>query len=131
MAGRKPKWTTKQVIDAIYEANGIVTEAARILGCDRGTIYDRAKRNKKVKAAMDDANDAVLDKAEGCLIGLIDSIEHKDHFSAVRYLLRTKGRKRGYGDRTDVVVAKGSLATRDEWAALFVQTMGSEPEGEG
>jgi hypothetical protein len=115
------KYKDEDIIKALQAANGILAVAARSIGCDRGTIYERMKVSPEVQAAYDQANEVTLDMAEGRLIALVNKDSHKDHFSAIRYYLRTKGKKRGYVERQEITGADGEAvnihfvpATKDD-----------------
>jgi len=41
--------TVEKVRDALEQANGSVTKAARILGCSRPTVYDWIRRGQIVR----------------------------------------------------------------------------------
>ena len=109
MAARE-RYTVDQVIKAIRRSRGLITHAARILRCNRSTVYDYARRHKRVQAAIDQENEVVLDDVEGLLLDVVYDPSHKDHLRAIRYYLRTKGRGRGFGDRLDVTSGGERLA---------------------
>ena len=96
------KYKTEDIIRALIASHGILAAAARTLGCDRNTIYNRMKQDPDVRAAYDEANEINLDFAESKLMKVMNNDQHKDQFSALRYYLRTKGKRRGYGENMDV-----------------------------
>ncbi|MCK4818997.1 hypothetical protein KA005_24705, partial [bacterium] len=85
--------TQKQIIEALYKADGILAAAARHLGCTRKTIYNRMKKAPKIAEAYGDAREASLDKTESQLFKNIKAGKE----SSVFYYLNNMGRKRGYG----------------------------------
>ena len=85
--------TQKQIIDALYEADGILGAAADNLGCTRQTIYNRMKKAPKIAAAYGDARELSIDKTESKLFSNIK----KGKESSIFYYLNNMGRKRGYG----------------------------------
>jgi len=95
-------YTDKQIIDALEKTEGNISAAARSLGCSRTTVHNRITESDKVKQEYDSVNEANLDKAENRLMELVGDKDHKDHFKALKFYLRTKGRQRGYGDRVDL-----------------------------
>jgi hypothetical protein len=93
------KHTTAQVIDALKKANGILTVAAHILGCHRETVANYIKRYPTVKAAHDEATDAILDIAEHHLISAVK----RGEWEQIKYYLNAKGVSRKYGvDRKEI-----------------------------
>lgn len=102
MAG-KQKYTAQQMIDALTEAHGLLSLAARIIGCDRGTVRNYINRYPTVKRARDDAKDRVLDMAEN---NLYQKVAEGD-ITAIKYFLSTVGRERGYVTRSEQDVNVG------------------------
>lgn len=85
--------TTEQVIAALKESHGNMSLAARRLKVERQNIAWYIANHTTVKAAHDEAADAVTDYAEGHLVsGVV-----KGEWDKVRYWLENKGRARGYG----------------------------------
>jgi hypothetical protein len=93
----RDRYTQQRVIDAIVQARGIKTTAAESLGCSRQTITNYLDRYPAVKAAYDEANESTLDLAESKLIALVE----KEEWPAIRFLLVTKGKDRGYVERQE------------------------------
>lgn len=112
------KYTPQQMIDALMETGGIVTEACRILGCHRSTYYEYIKQYPEIKEAHDACNEDSLDESESVLMrfvrGEIKGMGPRERLDAVKYHLRTKGRTRGYGDRMEIAGAEGAPPVRIE-----------------
>ena len=106
MRGRPEIFNQEHIIKALQKSHGVKTEAARILGCSRPTIDRYIDKYPAVKEVYDEQNEILLDEAEAYLgdfmRGDIEGQTPQDRFSAIRFYLRTKGRKRGYGDRMDL-----------------------------
>lgn len=99
----KPKGlTAEQVIDALRESHGNMSLAARKLKVSRQAILHYVNTYPTVKAAHDEAADAVTDYAEGHLVNGV----MKGQWEQVRYWLESKGRSRGYG-RVDRIEHSG------------------------
>ena len=96
MAG-KAKFTQQQVIDALKETKGMVYLAADRLGCEAQTIYNYRDRYPAVKAEMEAQDGKIDDIAEMKLYQAIMAGESW----AVQFRLRTKGKGRGYTERTE------------------------------
>ena len=78
--------TQKKIIDALYDGNGLISSAAKILGCTRQTIYNRMKKAPKIAAAYADAREETLDKTESQLFANIK----KGKENSVFYYLNTR-----------------------------------------
>lgn len=100
----KYKYTVTEVKQAIIDAEGNLTEAARILDCARGTVYNYIKTYQAVKAAYESSNEKALDVAEGVLMKQV----RKGNMTAVIFFLKTKGKSRGYVERQEVTGADGA-----------------------
>lgn len=92
--------------DAIAQANGLVSIAARRLGVTRSAIYDAAKRHPTVRQALDDARERTTDLAEGKLIQQIN----EGNTTAIIFYLKTQAKQRGYVERQEVeAFVKGDI----------------------
>jgi hypothetical protein len=87
-----------EMILALESTKGVVTDAAEIAGIARSTHYLWMTEDKVYKDAVNDLQDVVLDFAENKLFKLVD----KGDVAATLFLLKTKGKKRGYVERTEV-----------------------------
>lgn len=99
------RYTCEQVIDAIKETRGLISVAARRLGCSDSCIHGYAERHPTVRAAIEDARALMCDMAEGKLFGAVQNSEPW----AIQFYLKTQGRSRGYGDRIE---HSGEVTTR-------------------
>ena len=95
-----PRYTADQMITAIRAARGIKAAAARALGCSRSTIDNYIRRYDTVAEAYEEARNTLLDDAESAMAALIDAHE----WPAVRFILATLGKDRGYTERTETAV---------------------------
>jgi hypothetical protein len=114
----KPKYTIKQMCDALAETRGLVYLAARRLGCDVNTVLRYCKRHPTVEAVKQAARGEVLDEAELRLWAAI----RRDEPWAIAFCLKTIGRSRGYGERLDLHIQVQAIATR------VAQELGLTPE---
>ena len=88
------KYSREHVLAAVVESRGLVTFVARRLGCTRGTVRNYAARYPDVAQAMYEERERFVDNAELALIELVE--QHGDQ-RAVRFVLKTIGKDRGYG----------------------------------
>jgi hypothetical protein len=91
----------KQAFIKAYQANfGIVAGACKSVNISRTTYYNWLKDDPEFKAAVEaiePVND-LLDLAENKLVHLIN----KGNPAAIFFLLKTKGKERGYIERQEI-----------------------------
>jgi len=110
----------KAMIAALEKTLGNVSEACKHVDVHRATHYDWYNDDPEYKAAVDSIADMALDFVEGKLFQMIDGptkevmtdegiqqIKDSPVPSAVIFYLKTKGKKRGYIERTEVSGADG------------------------
>ncbi len=88
----KQQFTDKKIIAAVREAEGMLSVAARALGCSRRTIEERANTSQAVRDAINEEREFQLDTAESELNKAIKAGKPW----AITYKLSTLGKKRGY-----------------------------------
>lgn len=98
------QYTAQQVADALTQAKGFVSVAARNLGCTDQTVRNYIERYAVCKQAVTDAREAMIDYAEG---KLYQNIQNNDTVS-ILFFLKTQAKQRGYVERTEVTGANGS-----------------------
>ena len=86
------------LLEALEKSLGVVTTACSKVGCSRETFYKYCKEDEEFKSKVDDISNVTLDFAESQL--------HKQimdgNTTATIFYLKTKGKKRGYIERTEV-----------------------------
>ena len=87
-----------EILEALYQTKGIVTPACEAIDLARSTYYKWLNEDSEFKAMVDDIQDVALDFAEGKLFQLINSGDT----TATIFLLKTRGKKRGYIERSEV-----------------------------
>ncbi len=90
-------FSDQAIVDAIYAADGVVSAAAKSLGCSTRTIYKRRHVSREVAEAIEIGREIICDKAEESLMKLIE----QGDFRAINLVLRTLGRDRGYVERIE------------------------------
>jgi len=104
MAG-KQRYTIEQMEQVLRDSRGLLSPAARRLGCDRATMYNYAARYPRIQQTIDDAREQLIDSAES---KLAEAIETKAEPWAIAFVLKTLGKHRGYTERTETdVTSKG------------------------
>ena len=86
------------MIEALEKTLGVVTTAAKMVGIERTTHYKWMENDTEYKANVDDVQNVVLDFAESALHKMVEN--HNP--AATLFLLKTKGKKRGYIERQEI-----------------------------
>ena len=102
-ADKKKRIKDAEIIRAISLVGGNITMAARKLGCDRSTIYQRRKESAGVGRVIDQCREEMIDHAESALKLAIG----RGEAWAVCFCLKTVGRARGYVERTELTGKDG------------------------
>ena len=97
------KYTQEEIIAALQESGGMISAASRALGCTPKTIYNYARDNEEIQAALDYHREVILDLAEQKVTAAVK----KGDPWAVKLVLTTLGIKRGYGQ--SITLDTGSL----------------------
>jgi hypothetical protein len=92
-----------QIAAALRKSHGLVSVAARMLGCAVQTVYTHISKHEIVAQAMREASDEILDLAEGKLFQAIND----GNLQAITFILKTKGRTRGYVEETEIGTKDG------------------------
>lgn len=88
----------KAMIEALEQSLGIVTSACKKVGIGRTTHYEWLKTDEEYKKNVESIEDVALDFAESQL-----HLQIQDGSTASTiFYLKTKGKKRGYIERTEV-----------------------------
>lgn len=90
--------TEQEYAQAIADASGLVTVAAKRLGCSRQAIYDARDKYPSVREALIDSRERIIDLAEGKLISKVN----EGCITSIIFLLKTLGKGRGYIERQEV-----------------------------
>lgn len=120
----------KTTLKALEISKGIVSTACNSANIARSTFYDWCNRDEDFKKAVDEINEAAIDFVESKLIEKIDGItvqtynskgdpviyEQPPSDTAIIFFLKTRGKKRGYVERTEVnnMGTIGITITNDE-----------------
>jgi hypothetical protein len=101
----------EEIVIALSECHGIVTDACRKSGVPRSTYYKWLNEDAEFKKAVEDTQEEALDFVEGQLFKKINGVEvqqGENIFSqppsdtAIIFYLKTKGKRRGYVEKTEV-----------------------------
>lgn len=100
----------KAMLEALEKNLGIVTQAAKLIGVSREQHYKWMKDDPKYKARVEELQDVVLDFAES---KLHQSIQNGSDTATI-FFLKTKGKKRGYIERTELEMTGQMSVNWDE-----------------
>lgn len=103
----KRKFAVRRMVEELTRTKGMVYIAAENLGCVPQTIYNYVKDYPAVAAAKELAEGKVIDQAE---LGLYKAVLNNEPW-AIQFVLKTKGKKRGYVERTELTGKDGDPLT--------------------
>lgn len=96
IAKKGEQYTIAQMIDALKATKGLITVAARKLGCDPGTVYRYIRLYPEVERAKKEEREGFTDIAE---LSLYNAVQKGEGW-AVCFYLKTQGKDRGYVETT-------------------------------
>ena len=99
------------MLEALEKSLGVVTTAAKMAGIERKTHYRWMDKDSKYREAVDNISNVVLDFAESQLHQQIK----EGNTTATIFLLKTKGKNRGYIERQEIDHNGGVQSTLIEW----------------
>ena len=82
---------------ALTAAGGLVTSAAKRLGCAPKTVYRYIERFPALKDVLGEARESSVDLAESKLMEAINA----GNLTAIIFFLKTQGKSRGYSERSE------------------------------
>ena len=92
----------QEILEAIEGSAGLITVISQKLKCAWHTAHKLVNLDEDTKRAYKDEDEKVLDLAESELIKAIK----KGDLQSIRYILSTKGKRRGYGEKVEVELTK-------------------------
>ena len=107
----KTEHTKKAIIAALEKSLGVVTTACKKVGIGRTTFYDYLNKDEKFAKQVKDIENIALDFAESQLHKQIS----EGNTTATIFLLKTKGKKRGYVERQEIIHDNQIKSTIIEW----------------
>ena len=97
MAGSPKTYTHEEIADALQKCNGLVSRAAKRLGCTPRIIYLARDRNPEIERIIREARSEMADDAEE---GLKHHLNQKAPW-AIALALKTLAKDRGYVERVE------------------------------
>ena len=99
----KSEHIKKALIEALEKSLGVVTTACKQVGIGRTTFYNYYNDDKEFAKQVDEIENVALDFAESQLHKQIQ----EGSTAATIFLLKTRGKKRGYVERQEITGADG------------------------
>ena len=99
----KSEHIKKGLLEALEKSLGVVTTACKQVGIGRTTFYNYYNEDKEFAKKVDDIENVALDFAESQLHKQIQD----GSTAATIFLLKTRGKKRGYVERQEITGADG------------------------
>ena len=93
----------KELIETYVKKGTNISATCQALGISRMTFYRWMKDHEEVAQAIDDAREQLVDNVETKLISLIND----GNAQAIMFFLKTRGKKRGYVERTEITGGDG------------------------
>jgi len=94
------KMSKKKYKDAVLDSGGVITTIANRMGVTRKAVYDWLNRYPEMLKFKEQEEEKILDMAE---ISLFSQVKSKD-FGATKYILSTKGKNRGYIEKSEQII---------------------------
>lgn len=117
MAKDKTDANKKKFLEALTDAKGIVMTACAATGLSRSNFYQWCELDADFKAKVDDIQEVAIDFVESKLMEKINGVsmvtgegdiyQQPPSDTAIIFYLKTKGKKRGYVERTEVEQSGG------------------------
>lgn len=103
----KMKISKAKLIECAKRSNGIVTVMATLAELDRRTVLKYMELCPEAKKEFQSARETILDMAENNFIRILSNQNHKNHFEALCFALKTLGKQRGYTERIEQELSAG------------------------
>lgn len=135
--------TTKkeQMIEALKNSLGVVSHACEVVGISRNTHYTWMREDADYKeqceaiteSAIDFVESKLFERISGVLIGKkdkdggIDTYELPPDNTSIIFYLKTKGKKRGYVERQEVI--SNTVERFIDWGISETDSTGEPTQG--
>lgn len=96
------KYEPQHIAQALRDAEGNISEAARQIGASRTTVRKYIHEFPEVKEIYEEVNDTTGDIVESEFIKVAKNPSHPDWYKCARYYLATKLKHRGWRENIEV-----------------------------
>lgn len=117
----------KRFLEVLKHSRGIISSACESVDMSRQTYYNWLAADEEFKIAVDEVQESMIDFVESKLMEKINGIsqvsftakgeevvyEQPPSDTAIIFYLKTKGKKRGYVEKTELDV-RGGIGLMDE-----------------
>jgi len=127
--------------EALEGSYGNVSEIARRCGCSRQTVYNFLKKRPELKKSLERASDEIVDRAEWWLAQYLnpvnadkkpktddDGVLVKPPFDVIKYVLSTRGKRRGWTSRVEVAEAGVPIMELPDDVREYLAKVGADEE---
>lgn len=90
--------------EALRKSGGLCAGAAQLLGVTRQAVSRRVQKSPKLQAVIKEVEESSLDLGESKLLQAMN----KGNMAAIIFYLKTKGKSRGYVERSEVTGKDGN-----------------------
>jgi hypothetical protein len=92
-----------KILSLLIEYRGIIATVCQKVGISRNCFYEWCKEDAEFKDLVEDAKELAIDAVESKLFDLIEA----NDTTATIFFLKTRGKNRGYQERTEITGADG------------------------
>lgn len=124
MAGRRRKLKAEEAAEAIRQAGGISSIAAKNLGVSPQTVQRYARDYQSCADAQEQARQHNLDLAETKLLANI----RDGNMTAIIFYLKTQGKDRGYSERVESTGKDGGPVEVSDAKAKLLDGLAASPD---
>lgn len=108
--GRLTREKLNQIAQIYEKKSGNITATCLAANIGRRSFYRYLENDAKFKEMIEDVNESLVDLAETKLLTLINEGDRE----SILFMLRTKGKDRGYGNITQNVKLSGDVKVENE-----------------
>ena len=111
----------EKIADVLRKNKGLQALTSEALGVSCQLISKRIAASPYLQEVREECHEKRLDVAENSLCKLTE----KNDIQAIRFLLSTKGKTRGYGESLEAIVSKEISNALEKWNATIGQLQSS------
>ena len=117
---RPLEYKAEEVSEQLTKAGGVITVAARALGCHPQTVREYIRRYKKCQEALQEGKEQRKDFVESALLKRIT----EGDTTAIIFFLKTQAQDRGYLEpRARLEMAAAAAKTADDTQGITVRVV--------
>ena len=121
--GHNGRYTAEQFITAIPGSAAIITTIAARVGCAWHTVRSYIDKYPTVREAFEDEQQKIVDLAESVVI---KAMRDDNDVGTARWYLSTRGKDRGYTERTELTGKDGGPVTFRDFDSALKRAYGTD-----